>query len=637
MSDLDPTEQTTTNDLEATTVTPVAPTTPVNPISPQDGPSYPVEQPAEPGVAWATPVPVKPPASGSGRGRRVRWAAAIAVIAVVLGASAALAAFITGAQSQSTVIGYVPSDSVAYVEARLDLPGDQRKAVGEFLAHFPGFKDSAALDTKLDEALDQLVKDATDGAQTYTTDIKPWFGGEIALSVGPLPAPKDLSGGGDSAMRDLRALGLVSVTDPVGAQAYFDKLAVQTGEEATKQDYDGTQLTVYAEKDGPTFAYGIVDGKVVAIGDLASVKAAVDSDGKSGFAAEPGPKAALDAADKDHIGFAYVALRPLMDWSTSLSKLSDSGVNAEPISDTLLKTLPAWGSYWLRVESDALVMEAAAPKPEVSIGTTDSRTSALVKHVPASAMVMAVSNSLGQTLGQAIDLYKDQPAYKELVDQLDQALGVVGGRDAALGWIGDTAIVVNDADGKPEAGLLVDPTDADKAKALFTSIGTLIGLGGAQQGITVRTEDYNGATITIVDLGDLAKLIGTSGAEIGGMPLPAGSHLEIAYAVTDDLVVIGTGPGFVKHVLDTNDATSLANDPQYKDLAGRVPAGTGQSFVDITAIRQLLEKSMASADAESLKKYEADVKPFIEPFDAMFASGTYQGDLGRSTVIISVK
>src|SRR5262245_45013061 len=139
MSDLEPTEPTTTTDLDPTTITPAAPVTPVTPVAPgapatstagapltpDDGPAYAVEQPAESAVAWATPVPVRPPSSGSGRGRRLRWAAAIAVIAVVLGTSAALAAFITGAASQSTVIGYVPSDSVAYVEARLDLPGDQ--------------------------------------------------------------------------------------------------------------------------------------------------------------------------------------------------------------------------------------------------------------------------------------------------------------------------------------------------------------------------------------------------------------------------------------------------------------------------------------------------------------------------------
>src|SRR5262245_14546348 len=142
MSDLDPTRH-AEPDPEATTVVPVqtAPLTPAaGPTHPGDQPTYPIEQPLETDVTWAAAVPVKPPASpSSSRARRLRWAAAIAVVAVVLGASAAVAALITSAASRATVLGYVPADSVAYVEARLDLPGDQRRAVGEFLSHFPGF------------------------------------------------------------------------------------------------------------------------------------------------------------------------------------------------------------------------------------------------------------------------------------------------------------------------------------------------------------------------------------------------------------------------------------------------------------------------------------------------------------------
>jgi hypothetical protein len=659
MSDLDPTrpvdpatsptetDAAPTPDLEATTITPVT-TSPLTPGSTaataaaESLPSYPVEQPLDPGVAWAPAVPVKPAAPPtSSRARRLRWAAALAVVALVLGASAAVAALITNAASQATVLGYVPADSVTYVEARLDLPGDQRRSVGEFLSHFPGFADQAALDSKLDEALDQFIHDATKGDQSYTADIKPWFGGEVAFSVGPLPPAASLSGGDSSSAiaRQFRALALLSVTDAAKAQAYLDGLSAKTGEETTKQTYNGAQLTVYQEKDGPALAYAIIGGKVAVLGDLASVKAAVDTNGNSGFATQPGPKAALDAADKDHVGFVYVALRPLLDWSTGLSKALPGATGSaipEPVSDTLLKTVPDWASYWLRFEKDALVLEAAAPKPEVSFASTDNRTSPLVKHVPSSALAMVATNSLGATIGKVLDLYAAQPEYKPLIDQLDQALGVVGGRDAALGWIGDTAIVVNDTGDKPEGGVLIAPTDPDKAKSLLTSLGTLVGLGGAQNGITVRTEDHNGTTITIIDIADVSKLTGAGGAQVGGMPLPL-NHIELAYAVTNDVVVIGSGPDFVKHVLDTTEGTSLANDPQYKDLAGRVGVGTGQTFVDITEIRTLIEKAAAGEDPAQRQKYETDIKPFLAPFDTMMASGTFKDDLGRSTVIITVK
>jgi hypothetical protein len=38
-----------------------------------------------------------------------------------------------------------------------------------------------------------------------------------------------------------------------------------------------------------------------------------------------------------------------------------------------------------------------------------------------------------------------------------------------------------------------------------------------------------------------------------------------------------------------------------------------------------------------MKDYETEVKPFLVPFDAMFASGSVDGDLADSIVIVSVK
>ena len=38
---------------------------------------------------------------------------------------------------------------------------------------------------------------------------------------------------------------------------------------------------------------------------------------------------------------------------------------------------------------------------------------------------------------------------------------------------------------------------------------------------------------------------------------------------------------------------------------------------------------MADADPAALARYETDVKPFLEPFDALFASSSVDGDLTR--------
>jgi hypothetical protein len=637
MSDQDPNEETTTTDLDPTAAVPsVTPVVPAAPMAANESPTYPTPQPYEPAVAWAPAVPVTPSASKPRRGGRLRWAAAIAVVAVVLGASAAVAALITNSASQATVLGYVPPGTIVYGEVRLDLPGDQRRAAGEFLSKFPGFKDQAALDTKLDEVLDELIKKASDGDQTYTADIKPWFDGEVAFSLGPLP-PADSLMTNPSSLDAFRALALLSIKDATAAQAWFDAEVADAGATTTKETYNGATLTVIAEPNAPKAAYAVLGGRVVVLGDLTSVKAAVDTNGNSGFAAEPGPKAALASADGDHLGFAYLALRPLMDWSSDLTKAAAEGLDGTAgavVSDSLLGVVPDWAAYWLRVESNALVMEATAPKPDKPFGPTENRTSDVVDHIPASAVVVSVTHDLGATIETVLGLYASEPGIKDMLDQLDEALGLVGGKDAALGWLGDTAVVVNDVAGTPEGGLIVVPTDKAAAERLITAMRTFIALGGGAQGITVREEAYGGTTITIVDLGDAGNLLGM-GLTAGRIPLTG--HLEIAFAVTDDIVVVGSGPSFVKHVLDTTKATSLASDDQYKQLADRVGAGTGTSFVDITAIRGMLEKAMATGDAAAKAKYETDVKPFLLPFDALYASSSNQGNLTSSTVIITVK
>src|SRR6188472_3276607 len=331
------------------------PTTPLTPASPATSAPSGFEHE----VAWASgpapASPVVPPAKPPRKGGRARWALSLGVVALVIIASAAVAAIITGRSSTAVVLGYVPTGTTAYAEIRLDLPGDQRAAAGEFLSKFPGFADQAALDSKLDEVLDQLVKDATNNEQTYTANIKPWFDGELAFSVGPLPPAPAASSEAPQFLGSSRVLALVSIKDQALAQAWFDAAIAKTGAKTTSQAYNGATLTVFEPTDGVTFALAMIDGKIAAAGDIASVKAAVDSKGSSGFASEPGPKAALDSVKDDYVGFGYVALRPLLDWSNSLNKARGSalgGVAMEGISDTILKAVPEWTAYWLRFEKD---------------------------------------------------------------------------------------------------------------------------------------------------------------------------------------------------------------------------------------------------------------------------------------------
>jgi hypothetical protein len=58
--------------------------------------------------------------------------------------------------------------------------------------------------------------------------------------------------------------------------------------------------------------------------------------------------------------------------------------------------------------------------------------------------------------------------------------------------------------------------------------------------------------------------------------------------------------------------------------------------VDIQAIREISERWAASAASPDYDKYKTDVKPFLDPFDALMLSGSVSGDLTKSTIIITV-
>ena len=73
---------------------------------------------------------------------------------------------------------YVPADTGAYAELRLDLPGDQKDNLASFMSHFPGFADQASFQQKLDETLNTVLQRAYPSLD-WNTDVKPWFGGQV--------------------------------------------------------------------------------------------------------------------------------------------------------------------------------------------------------------------------------------------------------------------------------------------------------------------------------------------------------------------------------------------------------------------------------------------------------------------------
>ena len=342
----------------------------------------------------------------------------------------------------------------------------------------------------------------------------------------------------------------------------------------------------------------------------------------------------------DDLGFAFVDLKSML---SAALKLSESVASAPPVSDALVALVPDWSAFRLRVEGDALVMDSVMPQVDAAPGPADNATNGIAAWAPLSTIAMASGNDYGDTAVETLALYRAQPDLAKVFTEVDKYAALFGGLEASIGWMGDTGVVIASAGDSAEGGIISIPEDPAAGRQLLTTLRSFATLAGGQYGMSVRDEEHAGTTITIIDLGTPESLAALA-ASMGGVPVPddlpsdlPGDNIEISYAATDAVVVIGSSPDFIKHVLDAGAGQSLADDARFSGLLGRVGASnTGVSYLDIAAVRGLVEKHLTDATAEERAEYEESVKPFLTPFDAFIAAGV-TGDLEQQHALITVK
>src|SRR5688572_8543364 len=86
-------------------------------------------------------VLVAPVGASSPRSPNDRWrwlAAGVATLLVVAMIGGVFLLLRPQAGTPSLVAMYAPADVAGYIEARLDMPGDQRDNLATFMGHFPG-------------------------------------------------------------------------------------------------------------------------------------------------------------------------------------------------------------------------------------------------------------------------------------------------------------------------------------------------------------------------------------------------------------------------------------------------------------------------------------------------------------------
>ena len=433
-------------------------------------------------------APVAPP----NRARRLRLALAAVGASVVILVGAAGFTIVASASAPSAVLAWAPADTVVYTEVRADMPGDQRANLLAFLAHFPGFADQTSFDAKADEGLDRLVKRMTDNKHDFSTEIKPWFSGQLGISIESFASAAPA------------ALLVASVRDPQAATAWLSSIAPAG---VSHESVGGLQVTELAGPSGSKTAW-VVDGSVVLAGDLDSVKAAITRGPSNALASSAGFKAAQASLGGDALGSVYVDLKAMLAALSAAEKkmLSQvgAGAGAGGSAGTLAlptfdpSTVPGWAAMRVRAESDHLVLDSAVPTTKDSL-KVEARTSQLAAVLPADTVVQAEGRDVGSTIKAVLAQVEAQPGGPTAA-QVDEIAKYVGGVNAAIGWLGDADLVVLDHSSVFSEGLVAQTNDPTASANLLTELKSLAGLAGSKAGLTIATEPYAGQTITTVSI-----------------------------------------------------------------------------------------------------------------------------------------
>jgi hypothetical protein len=563
----------------------------------------------------------------TGDASRGRWVLAFGLAGAAL-AAAAVAIVLLGSRPTPEALRYVPADMPVVAELRMDLPGDQLQKVGNLLAHFPGFKDQSIIGQKIDEALDRIAKAAANGSVDYATQVKPWLAGPL---FGGSQATQSIDASG--APRSSRYVVVFTTDGKVTCDP------VTTGSTA-KETYRG--IDIHTATTGSTAC--ALDGRYALVGDLVSVKAALDAHANhSGMDGVAQYRTARDALGGDRLATIYVG-REAMTSSLlpgSLPSLLPSGFPTPPSELTAaLKALPAWLMAGVSAEDSALVADlitAPIPAPSAPPGSPaltapPSHVSRIAPLLPSDTAALYELHGAGVTVQNLLSTLRANPALSEQLTQVDASLGLLGGPQGLVGWIDDAGVAVMPDGSSVTGGAILVAADDATAAAKADQIRGFLTLAGLSGGFAVHDTVVNGTKVTTVDLGDVSTLLRQAGAT--GLAIPPGTHVVISLAARGPALVLG-GETFARRILETPAGAGLADQATYKKvLALAMAQNMGQLYVAAGPLLPLAESAIPEAERA---RFLSDITPYLEPIEAFVQTASLENGGLRVKIVLTVK
>jgi hypothetical protein len=577
------------------------------PLFSRAGESHPPDEP---------PLLTAPVATGRGPGRW-RWVAAgLATLLVVVVIGAVL--FFAGPRSgtPSTASLYAPSETVAYVELRHDLPGDQRDRLARFMSHFPGFADPAAFQQKLDESLDQILETSGSGLD-WQADVEPWFGGQIALFTSELGPTEGTPPS-------------VTIALSVKDRTRLDALVQERvgGTDAIQEDHQGQ--TIWTLREGlneQRLSFAVTDEVLLFGLRVEDVKEALDvrADRREGLADDEFFLEQLAALHADRLATLYFDGRGIAEMMRD--QLGDPIFGPNPMGGMVdAVAIRVMGEF--RAEGDHLALTTRSEQPSSqNLPPIAANTSTnLAEAISGDAIFYSESRQVGQGIGWTIDQlmtsFEDSGMPVDL-GTIEQLLGTAP--QDYFDFLQDVGIAAGYSDGRVEVGLIATVDDEGVARTRVERLLTFARTAALAGGLEFDEQQHGAATITVVELG---PMLGGLDDELGGLG-------SVSVTVTNGRLYIGAGD-FVTNALDRNVADSLASRPEYSGAVQAVgTSNAGVMFLDIGALRAIADEHLVpEADRD---EYEREYKPFIEPLSHLAVVGSNEGGITVNHVFLYVE
>jgi uncharacterized protein DUF3352 len=485
--------------------------------------------------------------------------------------------------SSSGAASVAPAGSVVYGEATLRPEGDQKAAVEDLVAKFPG---EGSAGDRIQRLLEKLFTEA-DTPLSYKEDVEPWLGDEAAFYVSNLrPDGEDADGA-----------ALVATEDEDATVDAIEKAS----DDARKTEHEGYDVYVY---DDGEEAAAVVDGWL-ALGTPAAVEAAIDTvEGGDSVDDEERFRETLEDAPEDRLGFMYVDMPGIFEYMQRSPDAPPLGPFRQIFDEPILVTADA--------DPAAVLFEATIPESLTAAFPVVGEGSGSAGDVPGDSWLALAQPDMGRTIEGYVDLLAGTLGGRDTIEEQLRSSTGLDLQEDVISWMGDWSVFVRGTSLDGLDGAMVVETSDEEASGRFIDGIARVARQSADPGMRIGPLDLAG---------------GGEGVTLRDPELPQPVHLF----QREGKVVAAYGDAAARDALDPAD--TLAGSEDFTQAEEALGGDYAVSFyLAFEPILELAEAEGAGADED----YQ-EAKPYLEPLGALVGGAREDGDNLRSAFALTVK